>query len=118
MDAILDLVGGAYLEENLNSLATLGRQVVVGLVAGRRAELDLGTLLRKRATLVGTALRSRSLDEKVAATRAFERQALPLIASGRVRPIIDLTLPMSRATEAHRHMESNANFGKIVLGWD
>lgn len=117
VDAILDLVGGAYLEGNLRCLATLGRQVVVGTVSGTRAHIDLGTLLRKRLTLVGTALRSRPLDQKIAATRLFERQVLPLLENGTIRPIIDSVLPMEDAAEAHRRMESNRSFGKLVLSW-
>lgn len=115
--AILDLVGGDYFEENLASLATLGRQVVVGTVAGTTARLDLGTLLRRRITLVGTALRNRPLHEKITATALFERQVVPLLASGAVAPVIDRVLPMEEAAEAHRLMESNETFGKLVLRW-
>lgn len=117
VDAILDLVGGAYLADNLRVLRTLGRQVVVGLTSGRSAELDMGLLLSKRLTLVGTALRSRPLEEKIAATRLFARQALPLLADGRVRPVVHETLPMGRAGDAHRLLEQNRTFGKVVLAW-
>jgi NADPH:quinone reductase len=115
--AILDLVGGPYLPDNIRVLGMKGRMAVVGLVAGRSAELDLATLLGKRLTLVGTSLRNRFHDEKVAATRAFVEHALPHIAAGRVRPVIDTVLPFSDVVEAHRRMESNENFGKIVLSW-
>ncbi|HEX6939196.1 MAG TPA: NAD(P)H-quinone oxidoreductase [Longimicrobiales bacterium] len=118
VDAILDLVGGAYLGENLRALAVKGRMAVVGLVSGSTAELDLGLVLRKRLTLIGTALRSRSTEEKVAATRAFAGAALPLLARGRIRPVVDSVFPARDAAEAHRRMESNQNFGKIVLRWD
>lgn len=117
VDAILDLVGGAYLADSLRVLRTLGRQVVVGLTSGRSAELDMGLLLSKRLTLVGTALRSRSLEEKIVATRLFARQALPLLADGRVRPVVHETLPMGRAGDAHRLLEQNRTFGKVVLAW-
>jgi NADPH2:quinone reductase len=88
---------------------------VIGLMGGFSAELPLGPLLQKRLTIRGTLLRSRSLEEKAATTRAFEKSVLPHIASGRVRPIVDRVFPLSEAPAAHRHMEANANFGKIVL---
>lgn len=115
--AILDLVGGAYLAGNLRVLGTLGRQVVVGLPSGRTAEIDLGALLRKRLTLVGTALRSRPLEEKIAATRLFERHALPFLADGSIRPVLHDTLPMEDAAAGHRLLEDNDTFGKVVLAW-
>lgn len=118
VDAILDLVGGAYLADNLRALAVKGRMAVVGLVSGARAELDLGLLLRKRLTLIGTALRSRSTEEKAAATRAFADATLSLLAAGRIRPVVDAVISMREAAEAHRRMEANLNFGKIVLRWD
>ncbi len=118
VDAVLDLVGGAYLADNLRALAPKGRMAVVGLVSGPRAELDLGLLLRKRLTLTGTVLRGRTTEEKAAATRAFADHVLPLLAAGRVRPVVDAVYPMDRAAEAHRRMESNLNFGKLVLSWD
>ncbi|HKY61005.1 MAG TPA: NAD(P)H-quinone oxidoreductase [Gemmatimonadota bacterium] len=117
VDLILDLVGGGYLPRNLASLASLGRIVVVGLTAGSFAEIDLGVVLRKRITMVGTSLRSRPLEEKTAALQAFARQALPLLADGRIRPVLDETFPMADAADAHRRMEANRNFGKIVLVW-
>ncbi len=118
MDAILDLVGGGYLADNLRVLAPKGRMAVVGLVSGSRAELDLGLLLRKRLTLIGTALRGRTKEEKAAATRAFADRALPLLAARRIHPVVDAVYPMHEAPEAHRRMESNLNFGKLVLSWD
>ena len=116
-DLILDLVGGGYLPRNLASLATLGRIVVVGLTAGAFAEIDLGVVLRKRITMVGTSLRSRPLEEKIAAVQAFARHALPLLADGRIQPVLDRSFPMEEAAEAHRRMEADQNFGKIVLVW-
>jgi len=117
VDAVLDLVGGAYLGENLRSLATLGRQVVVGLTAGRRAELDLGVLLRKRLTLVGTVLRSRPPAERVAAARGLSEEVVPLLAARRIRPVIHATLPVSEAARAHELVASDGTFGKVVLSW-
>lgn len=117
VDLILDLVGGGYLPRNLAILAILGRIVVVGLTAGAFAEIDLGVVLRKRLTMVGTSLRTRSLEEKIAAVQAFSREVLPLLAEGRIRPVLDATIPMADAAQAHRRMEANQNFGKIVLVW-
>lgn len=117
VDGILDLVGGEYLEGNLRSLALLGRHVVVGTVSGGRAEIDLGTMLRRRLTLVGTVLRSRPLEEKIEAARQLERHVVPLLVEGRVRPVVDRVLPIGEVREAHRCMEQDENFGKIVLVW-
>jgi putative PIG3 family NAD(P)H quinone oxidoreductase len=116
-ELVLDLVGGPVLEGNLRALAPRGRMIVVGLTAGRVAPLDLGLVLSKRLTIVGTAMRSRDLDEKVAVTRAFEREVLPRFAAGRLRPVLDRVFPMDRVADAHRVMEANAHFGKLVLAW-
>ena len=115
VDVILDLVGGAYFTENLKSLATLGRVVLVGLTAGRTADIDLGTVLQKRAHIFGTVLRPRSIGEKAEATRAFAREVLPLIADGSVRPNLDRTFALSEVREAYSYLASNKSFGKVVL---
>lgn len=117
VEAILDLVGGEYLDGNLRSLAVLGRMVVVGLPSGRRAEIDLGLVLRNRVTITGTALRSRSAAEKVAAGRRFSEEVAPLLEVGRVEPVIDRILPMTEVVAAHELVESNATYGKVVLTW-
>lgn len=117
VDAILDLVGGDYLRGNVRVLAPRGRLIVVGLVAGRSAELDLGAVLSKRLRIVGTALRSRSPVEKAQVTEAFARDVLPLLADARVRPVVDRVYPAAEAPDAHRRMESGENFGKLVLSW-
>jgi NADPH:quinone reductase-like Zn-dependent oxidoreductase len=105
-DVIVDFIAAAYLERNVRALATCGRMVVIGLLGGLRAELDLGLLLAKRAAIRGTVLRARSLEEKAAATRAFEKAVLPHIASGRVRAVVDSVYPLARAADAHRYMEA------------
>lgn len=115
IDVIVDFIAAAYLERNVRALANRGRMVVIGLLGGGRAELDLGQLLAKRASIRGTVLRARSLEEKAAATRAFEKAVLPHVASGRVSAVVDSVYPFDRVADAHRYMESNANFGKIVL---
>ena len=114
-DVILDLVGGPYTEGNLRSLARRGRMIVVGLTAGRRAEVDLGALLGKRLHVWGTSLRARPLEEKINVAQRFRAHVLPLLESGRVRAVVDGVYPLETAAEAHRLMERNANFGKLVL---
>nr|MBA3820829.1 zinc-binding dehydrogenase [Deltaproteobacteria bacterium] len=112
---ILELVGGGYVDEDLRCLRPLGRIVLVGLMAGVRHELDLGLVLRKRARIFGTQLRSRPLEEKLAVMRTFESQVVPLIARGKLAPVIDCVMPLEEAAAAHARMASNAGFGKIVL---
>jgi NADPH2:quinone reductase len=114
---ILDFVGGAYAAENVASLAPGGRIVVIGTMGGPKAQLDLGLLMRVRGSITGTVLRPRPLEEKIAATQAFGRDVLPLIAAGKVRPVVDAVLPAARAREAHERMEKNDSFGKIVLAF-
>jgi NADPH:quinone reductase-like Zn-dependent oxidoreductase len=115
---ILDLVGGVYLADNIKVIASRGKLVVVGLVGGAAAELPLGLLLAKRAQVIGTVLRSRALEEKIAVAQAFAKNVLPLFASGKLKPVPEVVLPMSEIREAHRLMESNTTFGKIVLTWE
>ncbi len=112
---VLELVGGAYLDEDLRAVERRGRIVLVGLLAGARTELDLGQLLRNRVTVTGTQLRSRPLEEKLAAMRAFEAQVVPLLARGKLAAVVDRVLPLAEAGEAHRYVASNAGFGKVVL---
>ena len=115
VDVIVDLVGGAYVPAGIAALASKGRLVVVGLVAGREATVSLGDILSKRLTIRGTALRSRSTAEKAEATRLFVRDVLPQLASGAIRPVIDRVLPLDRIREAHEAMQRDETFGKIVL---
>lgn len=116
-NVILDLVGGSYVSENLRSLAVKGRWVLVGLLGGRAAELALGSVLRKRATLVGTVLRSRPAEEKAELAQAFISRALPAFATGDFRAVVGKTLAMEEIQEAHRMLEGNKTAGKIVLIW-
>jgi NADPH:quinone reductase len=112
---VLELVGGAYLAEDVRCLETLGRIVLVGLVAGNKAELDLGMIMHKRARIFGTMLRARPLEQKLAAVRAFEAQVMPLFARGACKAVVDRVMPLAEAGAAHAYMASNAGFGKIVL---
>jgi len=118
VDAVLDLVGGSYLEGNLRVLAQRGRIVVVGLTGGATAQFNMALLLRKRLTIVGTVMRARSLDEKIALARDFSDRVVPLFESGRITPVIDRIMPFTQIRGAHDLMESNETFGKIVLRWD
>jgi NADPH:quinone reductase len=115
--ALLDLVGGNYLEGNLRVLALRGRIVVVGLTAGGNAPFNMGVLLRKRLTIVGTMLRSRPPEEKFALTRDFAERGVPLFESGRLKPVVDRVFGFDEIGAAHKLMESNDTFGKIVLAW-
>ena len=114
-DVVLDVIGASYWERNLKSLALKGRMVLVGSMGGGAAPANLGMLLAKRLQVRGTTLRSRTLEEKALATRAFEKSIVPHLASGRVRVVVDRVFPLAEAAAAHAYMESNANFGKIVL---
>lgn len=115
--AVLDLVGGNYLDGNLRVLAMLGRIVVVGLTAGASAQFNMGVLLRKRLTIVGTVLRARLLEEKIELARDFSERWVPFFDSGRIKPVVDRVFPFSEIRAAHELMESNGSFGKIVLRW-
>jgi putative PIG3 family NAD(P)H quinone oxidoreductase len=112
---VLDFVGAPYLAENLAALAPQGRIVEIGTMGGPKGTIDLSLLMRTRAALLGTVLRPRPLEEKIAATVAFARDGLALLADGRVKPVLDATIPMAQAREAHERMERNESFGKLVL---
>ncbi len=112
---ILDFIGAPYLAENEAAVAPGGRIVVIGTMGGPRGPVDLGVLMRARASIVGTVLRPRHLDEKIRATQDFARDVLPLVAAGRVKPVVDRTFPIAEARAAHERMEKNESFGKLVL---
>jgi putative PIG3 family NAD(P)H quinone oxidoreductase len=114
-DVILDTVGASYAAENALAIAPRGRWVIVGLLGGATGDFPFGTLLGKRITIMGTVLRARPLEEKAALAQAFAHEVVPLIAAGRLRPVIDDVLPMERVAEAHERMERNETFGKIVI---
>lgn len=114
-DVILDLVGAAYFQQDLASLAIKGRLMLVGLTSGATAEIDLSTVLNKRAKIIGTMLRGRSVDEKAKASRQFADHALPLLASGHIVPNIDRVFPAAEAADAYKYLASNESFGKVVL---
>jgi putative PIG3 family NAD(P)H quinone oxidoreductase len=117
VDALLDLVGSSYLEGNLRVLTLRGRMVVVGLTGGASAPFNMSVLLRKRLTIVGTMLRSRPLEEKIALARDFSERGVPLFESGRLKPVVDRVFAFEEIRAAHKLMESNDTFGKVVLAW-
>lgn len=115
VDVILDLVGAAYFGQNLESLATKGRLILVGLTSGRTAEFNLGLALQKRASIIGTMLRGRPTIEKAEATRKFTDEVIPLFESGEIRPNVDRTFEVKDVVEAYKYLESNESFGKVIL---
>ena len=115
IDITLDMVAGSYVQRNLDIAAVEGRVVTISLLGGSRAEINMGMVLVKRLTLTGSTLRSRTVAQKATVADAVRRHVWPLLAAGRVRPIIYQTFPLAQASEAHRLMESSTHIGKIVL---
>jgi putative PIG3 family NAD(P)H quinone oxidoreductase len=115
VDVVLELVGGKYVPESLASLENQGRLVLVGLLAGARAEIDLGMVLGRRLRIFGTALRSRPIEEKMVAGQVLARHIAPLVASGAFAAVVDRTMPLEKAAEAHAYVATNEGFGKVVL---
>ena len=115
IDVVIDFVGAPYFERNLKALAMRGRLIIVSTLGGTEAPVSLRTLMTKRLRIVGTMLRSRPYEEKVEATGAFERDVVPLLASGTVRDPIDKVFSLEEAASAHRYVEENQNFGKVVF---
>ncbi|CAN5547897.1 NAD(P)H-quinone oxidoreductase [soil metagenome] len=115
VDVILDLVGGAYFQANLEALAVRGRVICLAATAGAAAELDLRRLMQKRAVIIGSVLRARSIEEKADATQRFAADVLPLVSRGLVRPVIEMVYNAEEIRAAHQHLESNTTIGKIVL---
>jgi tumor protein p53-inducible protein 3 len=116
VDLILDFVGAPYFKDNVDSLAVDGRLIIIGTLGGAKVrDVNLTDILMRRLRIVGTALRSRSVEDKIKLTREFSEFALPRFADGRLQPVIDRVFDWQDVREAHRYMESNANIGKIVL---
>jgi putative PIG3 family NAD(P)H quinone oxidoreductase len=115
VDVILDMVGGAYLARNIESLATEGRLVQIARLGGSRAEIDLLPVMQRRLTITGSTLRPRTPEQKGAIARALQEHVWPLVEAGEVRPVIHATFPLADAAAAHRLMESGTHIGKIVL---
>jgi len=118
VDVILDHIGADYLAPNMKSLAVNGRLVIIGVTSGIKAELNLALMMVKRQQILGSVLRSRSVDEKSGIIADFSQRVLPLFADGRIAPQIDRVLPLAEAANAHQLMESGGHFGKIILAVD
>lgn len=114
-DVILDIMGAAYLARNVDVLAPDGRMVTIGLQGGRQAQLDMGMLVSKRCTIMGTTLRARPKEQKAAIVSAVREHVWPLIDAGTIRPVIHAELPMREAAEAHRIMAASTHTGKLLL---
>jgi len=114
-DVVLDLNGGPYFAASLEATAMKGRIILIGGVAGGKTNVDLYQILRKRLHVIGTVLRARSLPEKIEITNSFASAVVPLLAKGAVRPVIDSVFPLEKVQDAHRRLESNETFGKVVL---
>jgi putative PIG3 family NAD(P)H quinone oxidoreductase len=117
VDLVLDWIGAPYLQSHLDLLKVRGRLVIMGLMGGNRAEPSLVPVLSKRLRIIGSVLRSRSDQEKAVITRTFRERVLPLLASGKVRPIVDRIFSVQEAEAAHQWMRDGHHFGKIVLTW-
>jgi NADPH2:quinone reductase len=115
VDVILDHVGASYLAPNMNSLAYKGRLVIIGVISGIKAELNLALMMVKRQQIIGSVIRSRPVAEKAAIVAEFAGRALPRFADGTIAPIIEKVFPLAEAAQAHRMMEASRHFGKIVL---
>lgn len=114
-DVILDIMGAKYLDRNVRALASNGRLAIIGMQGGAKAELDIATLLRKRAAVTATSLRGRPASEKAAIVAAVREHVWPLIEAGRVRPVVDREVPMAEAGVAHRVLEESSHVGKVLL---
>jgi NADPH:quinone reductase-like Zn-dependent oxidoreductase len=114
-DTILDVIGGEEIDRNLQAVALKGRIVQVGLMGGGNVPVNVGALMGRRATWIGTTLRARPVEEKIAVTRRFAAEMLPLFDTGQLRPVIDSRYPFDQIADAHRHMAANANAGKIMI---
>jgi putative PIG3 family NAD(P)H quinone oxidoreductase len=114
-DVILDVIGAKYLSRNVATLAANGRLVVIGLQGGTKAEVDLNALLSKRAAILATSLRARPKAEKAAIVSAVRQHVWPLLADGTIRPVIDRSVPIEQAADAHRLLESSEHIGKVLL---
>lgn len=114
-DVILDIIGAKYLDRNVKALAVNGRLAIIGLQGGVKGELNLNALLSKRGAVTATSLRARPEAEKASIVAAVREHVWPLVAAGRVRPVVDRTVPMRDAAEAHRAMEAGGHVGKILL---
>jgi len=115
---VIDFIGAPYLEQNLQALTMWGRLVFLSTMGGVQANVNLGMLMGKRISMRGVTMRTRTFDEKLAVTHRFATDVLPLLASGRVKPVIETVFPLEKIGEAHTEMGENKNFGKLVVRVD
>jgi len=115
VDVVLDVIGGDYVERNIASLAVKGHIIQVGVMAGKPVPLNIGLLLGKRASITGTVLRARPLEEKIAISQRFASEMLPLFSTGQLKPVIDSVYAFADIAQGHEYMASNGNVGKIVI---
>ena len=115
---VIDFIGAPHLDQNLQALAPWGRIVFLSTMGGAQANVNLGMLMGKRISMRGVTLRTRTLEEKLAVTRRFATGVLPLLANGKVKPVIDHVYPLEQIGEAHRVMGENRNFGKLIVRVD
>lgn len=118
VNVILDMIGGSYTPDNLQALANEGRLVLINSMKGKDVQVDLAIVMRKRLTITGSMLRSRDVAFKSAIARALEQHIWPLLASGKIKPVINKVFDAADAAKAHELMESSAHIGKIVLRFD
>jgi NADPH2:quinone reductase len=118
VDVILDMIGGDYTPLNLQSLADEGRLVMINMMKGKDVGIDLSLIMRKRLNITGSMLRSRDVAFKTAIAQNLEKYIWPLLASGKIKPVIYKVFPADKAAEAHLLMESSEHIGKIVLRWE
>ena len=115
VDVVLDVIGGEEVDRNLKAVRQDGTIIQVGLMGGASADVNVGLILSKRITWIGTTLRARPLERKLALSQRFIDEVLPLFDTGQLRPVIDSRYPFERIADAHRHIEANANVGKILV---
>ena len=115
VDVILDVIGGDYVERNIASLAVKGHIIQVGVMAGKPVPFNVGLLLGKRASITGTVLRARPLEEKIAISQRFASEMLPLFSTGQLKPVIDSVYAFADIASAHEYMATNGNVGKIII---
>jgi NADPH:quinone reductase-like Zn-dependent oxidoreductase len=118
VDVVVDFIGGPYLDRNLRALAPGGRLIQVGTLQGGEGNLSLDLLLYNHLRIIGTVMKSRSFEEKLAMTNPFRERWLPAFATGQLEPLVDRVFTLAKAAEAHRYMEASGNLGKIVLTID
>jgi NADPH:quinone reductase-like Zn-dependent oxidoreductase len=118
VDVVVDFIGGPYLDRNLRALALGGRLIQVGILGGSEGVMPVDLLLHRYLRIIGTVMKSRSFEEKVAMTARFRERWLGAFETGALQPVVDRVFPLAEAAEAHRSMEASGNLGKIIISMD